>query len=177
MMASGEIRLSTMTMRQMPVLAQSQDQMQSAGAAQSQLAASIPQASAPADYQIDTPISVIGTGAPGDSGASNASDSSGQLGEIIVVGNQGERGWQGNNPDPTKGVQPIRDSNGKITGWSVRNPQTGKRTGKSLEWGRQNGLDPNNFFSPDGPVPALPPAFGIPSLNPWWWLLFSAPAQ
>jgi RHS repeat-associated protein len=118
----------------------------SSSTAQSQDSASIPQASAPADYQIDTPITVSGTGVPGDSGASNDLDSADQFGEIIVVGNQGERGWQGNNPDPTKGVQPIRDSNGKIVDWSVRNPQTGKRTGKSLEWGRQNGLDPNNFF-------------------------------
>jgi RHS repeat-associated protein len=100
-----------------------------------------------------------------------------QLGEIIVVGNKGERGWQGNNPNPAKGVQPIRDSNGKITGWSVRDPQTGKRTGKSLEWGRQNGLDPNNFFSPDGPLPSIPPLFGVPGLNPWWWFFFSAPAN
>jgi hypothetical protein len=36
MMASGEIRLSTTTMRRMPVLAQSQDQTQSTGTAQSQ---------------------------------------------------------------------------------------------------------------------------------------------
>ena len=54
MKASGEIRLSTTTMRRMPVLAQSQD----AGTAQSQSPASIPQASGPADYQIDTPITV-----------------------------------------------------------------------------------------------------------------------
>jgi len=46
MEASGEIRLTNMTMRRMPVLAQSQ------------LAASIPQASGPADYQIDEPITV-----------------------------------------------------------------------------------------------------------------------
>ena len=46
MMASGEIRLLPTTMRRMPVLAQSQD------------SASIPQASGPADYQIDTPITV-----------------------------------------------------------------------------------------------------------------------
>jgi hypothetical protein len=45
-MASGEIRLSTTTMRQMPVLAQSQNP------------GSIPLATGPADYQIDTPITV-----------------------------------------------------------------------------------------------------------------------
>jgi hypothetical protein len=44
------------------------------------------------------------------------------LDEIVVLGNQGERSWQGSNPDPTKGVQPIRDSNGKITGWSGAQP-------------------------------------------------------
>jgi hypothetical protein len=57
MMASGEIRLSTTTMRRMPVLAQSQD----AGTAQSQTPGSIPQASGPADYQINTPVVVMGT--------------------------------------------------------------------------------------------------------------------
>ena len=71
MMASGENRLFTTMSRQMPVLAQSQ----MAGAAQSQdqgqgqLAASIPQASGPADYQIDTPITVTAQGQTPDSGA------------------------------------------------------------------------------------------------------------
>ena len=120
-------------------------------------------------------VTVTGNIPSDDSDASNFDPD--QLPEITVMGNKGERGWQGNNPKPTKGVQPIRDSNGKIVGWSVRDPQTGKRTGKSLEWGRQNGLDPNNFFSPDDSLPAVPPLFGIPSLNPWWWLFFSAPAQ
>ena len=41
----------------------------------------------------------------------------------------------------------------------------------------EEGLDPNNVFSPDDQLPAVPPLFGIPSLNPWWWFLFSAPAQ
>ena len=61
MMASGEIRLSTTTMRRMPVLAQSQD----AGTAQSQTPGSIPQASGPADYQIDTPVTVTSNSTAG----------------------------------------------------------------------------------------------------------------
>lgn len=157
MMASGEIRLSSTMSRQMPVLAQSQ--------------------ASPSQTSSDGLQEIVVTGTPSAPTSGTPDTAAGTLDEIIVLGNQGERGWQGSNPDPTKGVQPIRDSNGKITGWSVRNPQTGKRTGKSLEWGRQNGLDPNNFFSPDDPLPAVPPLFGIPSLNPWWWLFFSAPAQ
>jgi RHS repeat-associated protein len=160
------------------VTAQSQDSTQSqtgdpnAGTGQSQmLGGAITQGP-----MLDQ-ITVNGMAIPDNSNSSTDFDSTDQLGEITVVGNRGERGWQGNNPDPAKGVQPIRDSNGKIIGWSVRNPQTGKRTGKSLEWGRQNGLDPNNFFSPGDSTPAIPPLFGVPSLNPWWWLLFSAPAQ
>jgi hypothetical protein len=127
MMASGENRLSPTTMRRMPVLAQSQTTVGG----------------------IDE-ITVTGTRSPGDVTSSNF-NASGPLDEITVLGNRGERGWQGNNPDPTKGVKPIRDANGNITGWSVRNPQTGKSTPKSLEWGRQNGLDPNDFS-----VPGLP---------------------
>jgi hypothetical protein len=168
MMASGEIRLSGTMMRRMPVLAQSQ-QDPTQGQSQSGVdpSSSIPE------------IVVNGTRFSGNdvSTPDTLAQTPDVLDQITVMGNKGERGWQGTNPNPAKGVQPIRDSNGKIVGWSVRDPQTGKRTGKSLEWGRQNGLDPNNFFSPDDQLPTVPPLFGIPSLNPWWWLLFSAPAQ
>jgi len=91
---------------------------------------------------------------------SNYFDSSDQLSEITVLGNKGERGWQGNNPDPKKGVKPIRDPNGNIIGWNVRNPQTGKSTPKSLEWGRQNGLDPSNFSVPV--IPEIAPYVSVP---------------
>jgi hypothetical protein len=137
MIASGENRLSSTMMRRMPVLAQSQ---------------------APADGLDE--ITVTGTRGSGDDTAGNF-NSSNQLDEITVLGNRGERGWQGNNPDPTKGVKPIRDSNGNIIGWNVRNPQTGKSTPKSLEWGRQNGLDPNDFSVPL--PPALQPNYTPPS--------------
>ena len=69
MMASGEIRLSTMTMRQMPVLAQSQDPMQSGGLGMSQSQLS----------QAETP----GFGSdPGFAGSSPD-----QISEIIVTAN------------------------------------------------------------------------------------------
>ena len=62
MMASGEIHLLPTMARQMPVLAQSQD----SGTAQSQSPGSIPQASGPADYQIDTPITVTAQSEAGE---------------------------------------------------------------------------------------------------------------
>jgi RHS repeat-associated protein len=57
---------------------------------------------------------------------------------------KGEKGRTSKPDKPVKGVQPVRDKNGKIVGWSIPSPD-GKRTPKSLEWGRANGLDPNNF--------------------------------
>lgn len=60
---------------------------------------------------------------------------------------EGERGQTSKpdgTPSPTKGVQPVRDKNGKIVGWSMPSP-SGKRTPKGLDWGRANGLDPNTF--------------------------------
>jgi hypothetical protein len=60
---------------------------------------------------------------------------------------KGERGQAAKpegTPSPVKGAQPIRDKNGKITGWSLPTPD-GKRVKKGLDWGRQNGLDPAKF--------------------------------
>jgi hypothetical protein len=57
---------------------------------------------------------------------------------------KGERGQTSKPDQPVKGAQPVRDKNGKIVGWSIPSPD-GKRTPKSLDWGKANGLDPNKF--------------------------------
>jgi hypothetical protein len=54
-------------------------------------------------------------------------------------GQKGERG-QTSKPDvPAKGARPVFGRDGKQTGWSLPS-QDGKRTPKTLEWGRANGL-------------------------------------
>jgi hypothetical protein len=98
---------------------------------------------------------IVVNGSIGGNDNEQASDDFGspdQLGEITVVGNRGERGWQGNDPNPTKGWRPVRDANGNLTGWERRNPQTGQKERKSVQWGSQNGLDENDFRS----IPLLP---------------------
>jgi hypothetical protein len=168
MMASGENGLSATMVRRMPVLAQSQ-QDPTQGQSQSGVdpSSSIPE------------IVVNGTRFSGNdvSTPDTLAQTPDVLDQITVMGNKGERGWQGNDPNPTKGWRPVRDANGNLVGWERRNSQTGQKERKSVQWGQQNGLDPNKFVSPDDPLPTVPPLFGIPSLNPWWWLLFSAPAQ
>jgi RHS repeat-associated protein len=57
---------------------------------------------------------------------------------------RGERNQQGKNPNPTKGVRPVRDKSGKIIGWTVPDNQTGNRIPKTLDWGKQNGLNPDD---------------------------------
>jgi len=42
-----------------------------------------------------------------------------------------------------KGAKPVKDKNGKIIGWEIPSAD-GKGTKKSLEWGKQNGLDPTD---------------------------------
>jgi len=80
------------------------------------------------------------------------------LGDIYVTSSRkGERNWQGNNPNPTKGAKPKRDANGNPIGWILPTPD-GKGKEKSLEWGRQNGLDPKDFQFGSNPVT-------------WAWLL------
>jgi RHS repeat-associated protein len=61
-------------------------------------------------------------------------------------GNQGkgERGTTSKPEKPLKGVKPIRDGNGKIVGWTVPTAD-GKGKDKSLDWGTQNGLKPEDF--------------------------------
>jgi hypothetical protein len=106
MMASGEIRLSTMTMRRMPVLAQSQDQ------GQGQLAASIPQASGPADYQIDTPITVT---AQSEAGEGSFVESLG-----LGVGGVGASGdWLATNSKIIGGSSALASDFWKLTGESI----------------------------------------------------------
>jgi len=53
---------------------------------------------------------------------------------------------QHTNPNGTKGVKPRKDKNGKIIGWSVpdKGPNKGKRKDKSLEWGKGEGLNPDD---------------------------------
>jgi len=57
---------------------------------------------------------------------------------------QGERKTTSKPEKPLKGVKPIRDANGNVVGWTVPTAD-GKGKDKSLEWGKQNGLDPSNF--------------------------------
>jgi hypothetical protein len=59
-------------------------------------------------------------------------------------GGKGERGQTSKPDNPTKGAQPIRDKDGKITGWRLPTPD-GKGVKKGLDWGRVNGLDPAKF--------------------------------
>ena len=73
---------------------------------------------------------------------------------------QGERKYTGKASKPGKKARPVRNKNGNITGWEVKNPQTGKWTDKSLEWGRQNGLNPEDFPLQ---APAAPPTPAAPS--------------
>jgi len=54
---------------------------------------------------------------------------------------KGERKQTAKPDNPTKGVQPKRDKDGKIIGWTLPS-STGKRTEKPLDWGKANGLDP-----------------------------------
>jgi RHS repeat-associated protein len=51
-----------------------------------------------------------------------------------------------NNPNPTKGARPVKDKNGKITGWTIpgKGADSGKRIPKSFDWGKANGLNPND---------------------------------
>jgi RHS repeat-associated protein len=57
---------------------------------------------------------------------------------------KGEQGQTSKPDKPTKGVQPVKDQNGKVIGYSIPS-QDGKRTPKTLEWGRANGLNPKDF--------------------------------
>ena len=53
---------------------------------------------------------------------------------------------QHTNPNPTKGVQPVRDNNGRVIGWTIpgKGTEKGKRIRKDLDWGKANGLDPTD---------------------------------
>jgi hypothetical protein len=57
---------------------------------------------------------------------------------------KGERGTTSQPEDPTKSVKPIRDKDGKVVGWRTRTAD-GKGKDKSLEWGKQQGLNPDDF--------------------------------
>ncbi len=69
---------------------------------------------------------------------------------------KGERNWTGKAENPTKGVKPIRDKDGKVIGWSVPS-QDGKRKEKTLEWGKQEGLNPDDFPAPKSKEPVTGP--------------------
>jgi RHS repeat-associated protein len=54
---------------------------------------------------------------------------------------KGERNRTSKPTDkPIKGAKPVKDKNGKIIGWQIPSDD-GKGKNKSLEWGKQNGLD------------------------------------
>lgn len=57
---------------------------------------------------------------------------------------KGERGQTSKPDNPAKGAKPVRDKDGKITGWLLPTPD-GKGKEKGLDWGRANGLDPAKF--------------------------------
>ena len=56
---------------------------------------------------------------------------------------KGERNRTGTT-DETKGAKPIKDKDGKITGWRLPTPD-GKGKDKSFEWGTSRGLKPEDF--------------------------------
>jgi RHS repeat-associated protein len=62
---------------------------------------------------------------------------------VYAAQGKGERGQTSKPDKPTKGARPVRDKDGKITGWTIPSPD-GKRTPKTLDWGRANGLDPTD---------------------------------
>ncbi|WP_263355764.1 hypothetical protein [Acidicapsa ligni] len=84
-----------------------------------------------------------------------------------------ERGTQHENPNPTKGVQP-RKENGQIVGWSVKDPKgPGKRINKSIEWGKQYGLNPGDpKWAYAAGAAATAGAAGAEGVA-WWWRLFA----
>lgn len=88
-----------------------------------------------------------GAGISGALAAQSIRDTNKPLGEVLpqtMESRKGERNWESKNPDPKKGVKPIRDGNGKVIGWKVKTPD-GKGAVKGLEWGRQNGINPEDF--------------------------------
>lgn len=60
---------------------------------------------------------------------------------VYAAQGKGERGQTSKPDKPAKGARPVRDNDGKITGWTIPS-QDGKRTPKTLDCGRANGLDP-----------------------------------
>src|ERR1700722_1955261 len=180
MMASGEIRLSIMTMRQMPVLAQSQMSDPNVGASQGQASplGAFPLGGVSIDEisEVIVTANVVGGVPPG------------QIAPPDSVPN-GPWEWNPNPQNPRGGnwMGPKQPRGGR---WTItHSPATPDQRGYwksngpdgSNQWFDENG----NPMTPDqkqwGPgeqppndwLPALP--FTVPSTNPWWWLLFSAP--
>ena len=75
---------------------------------------------------------------------------------------KGERNWERKSGKATKGVQPVRDKDGKVIKWKVKTPD-GKGAEKSLEWGKQNGLDPKDFPAPATPTSTPDPKASGPT--------------
>jgi RHS repeat-associated protein len=63
---------------------------------------------------------------------------------VLESRGRGERGQSGKSPKPTKGVKP-RFENGKLVGWWAPGNQDGKKVKKPLDWGIQEGLNPEDF--------------------------------
>lgn len=57
---------------------------------------------------------------------------------------QGERNVTGKASNPLKGIKPIRDRDGKVTGYEVKVPGQ-MPVPKTFEWGRQQGISPTDF--------------------------------
>jgi RHS repeat-associated protein len=91
---------------------------------------------------------------------------------------KGERGQTSKPDNPTKGAKPIRDKDGKITGWKLPTPD-GKGKDKSLDWGRANGLDPSTFQTAAkvGVIGAVGAAgaYAISTFPEWGWGLLAVP--
>ena len=150
-MASGEIRLSTMTMRRMPVLAQSQAPQVQTGS--------------------DGLQEIIVTGAP----------SAPPPGTPTPPDNipNGPWEWNPNSQNPRRGnwMGPKQPRGGRWT--ATYSPPTPDQRGYwksngpdgSKQWFDEDGNpmtpDQKQWQPPDDSLPALP--FAVPGTNPWWW--------
>ncbi len=86
---------------------------------------------------------------------------------------KGERNYTAKPDKPLKGVRPVVKG-GKVVGWTVSSPD-GKRTQKSLDWGRANGLNETDPKWVAMGV-ALGAAAGVATSLEWWELLGAAAA-
>ena len=80
---------------------------------------------------------------------------------LMFAQGKGERGQTSKPDNPTKGVR-AKVVGGKVVGWTIPNSQTGKRIDKPLQWGVDNGLNPN-----DAKWVAMGAAAGVGAMTVW----------